>query len=81
MQCLAGDVGAGLRSEKDHRAGEVFRHLDASERNIFLELEEERAVVGVHRGIDGAWSNRVHTNVLRSHVLRGCSRQRMKCRL
>jgi hypothetical protein len=28
MQCLAGNVGAGLGGEEDHRASEVFGDLD-----------------------------------------------------
>lgn len=78
MERLTGNVGAGIRGQEDDRAGEVFRDLDSAERDVFLELEEERAMVGVHWGVHGTRRDGVHTNVLRSHVLSGCSGQRMK---
>ena len=49
MVCLTGNVGAGIRGQEDDRAREVFRDLDSAERDVFLELEEERAMVGVHQ--------------------------------
>jgi hypothetical protein len=78
MKRLAGNLSAGLRGKKDHRAGEIFRDLNPTKGNVFLELKEERAVVGVHWGVHGTGSDGVHTNVLRGHILGGCSRQRME---
>ena len=54
MEGLAGDVGTGIGGQKDHRPGKVLRYLDPAERNVFLELEKERTVVGMHRGVHGA---------------------------
>ena len=76
MEGLAGDVGTGTGGQKDHRPGKVLRYLDPAERDIFLELEKERTVVGMHRGVHGARSDGVHANVLRSHVLSRRPRQR-----
>ncbi len=69
MEGLAGDVGTGIRGEKDHGPSEVLRYLDPAERDVFLELEKERTVVGMHWGIHGARSDGVHANFFRSHVL------------
>jgi hypothetical protein len=69
MEGLPGDVGAGVRGQKNHGPGEVLRYLDPAERDVFLELEKERTMVGMHRGVHGAQSDRVHANVFRSYVL------------
>jgi hypothetical protein len=53
MEGLAGDVGTGIGGQKNHRPGKVLRYLDPAERDVFLELEKERTVVGVHRGVHG----------------------------
>src|SRR5260221_6649563 len=72
------DVGTRVRGQKDHRPGKVLRYLDPAERDVFLELEKERTVVGMHRGVHGARSDGVHANVLRSHVLSRRPRKRMQ---
>src|SRR3979490_2504528 len=78
MEGLAGDVGTGIRGQKDHGPGEVLGYLDPAEWDVFLELEKERTVVSMHRGVYGARSDGVHANVLRSHVLSRRPRQRMQ---
>jgi hypothetical protein len=69
MESLAGDVGARVRGQKNHSTGEVLRHLDPAERDVFLELEKERTVIGMHRGVHCTWSDGVHANVFWSRVL------------
>ena len=54
MEGLAGDIAAGFRSQKDHGSGKVLWYLDPAERDVFLELEKEGAVAGMHRGVHGA---------------------------
>ena len=67
MEGLARDVGTGTGGQKDHRPGKVLRYLDPAERDVFFELEKQRTVVGMHRGVHGARSDGVHSNVLRSY--------------
>ena len=78
MEGLAGDVGTGIRGQKDHGSGEILRYLDPVERDVFFELEKKRTVVDVHRGVHCARRDGVDANVLRSHALSRRSRQRIQ---